>query len=183
MRIVAVLLICFGLLAPATGDSTMKTEHQDSFLVAGYSARTNNAAEASGKGKIGPLWQRWFAENLGANVPNRIGNDILAVYSDYASDEKGDYTYTLGVRVSGTDGLPADLKYRKIAAGRYAVFTTDYGPVTQVVPAEWQKIWAAPASELGGKRAFVTDFEVYDQRAADPQHAQIDIHIRLRQPE
>jgi predicted transcriptional regulator YdeE len=181
-RIPAVLFVSFSLLAPATGDTTMKIEHQDSFYVAGYSARTNNADEASGKGKIGPLWQRWFAENLAATIPNRAGNDVLAIYSDYASDEKGDYTYMLGARVSSIDDLPAGLTYRKIAAGRYAVFTTENGPVTHVVPAEWQKIWAVSANELGGKRAFLTDFEVYDQRAADPQHAQIDIHIGVKTP-
>jgi predicted transcriptional regulator YdeE len=182
LRILAVLLISFGLLAPSAGGTSMKIENQDSFYVAGYAARTNNAAEASGKGKIGPLWQRWFAENLAAQIPNRIDKDVLAVYSDYASDEKGDYTYMIGVRVSSIDKLPEGLAYRKIAAGPYAVFTMESGPMTQVVPAAWQKIWSAPLSEMGGKRAFLTDFEVYDQRAADPQHAQVDIHIGVRTP-
>jgi len=50
------------------------------------------------------------------------------------------------------------------------------------IHAAWQKIWSVPASEMGGKRAFLTDFEVYDQRAADPQHAQVDIHIGVRTP-
>jgi predicted transcriptional regulator YdeE len=33
---------------------------------------------------------------------------------------------------------------------------------------------------LGGTRAFLTDYEVYDQRAADPQNSQIDVYIGLR---
>ena len=159
----------------------MKTEHQDSFYVAGYSARTNNAAEVSGDGKIRSMWQQWFEENLGTKIPNRVDNDVLAVYSDYASDENDDYTYTLGARVSSVNDLPPGLTYRKIIAGRYTVFTTEDGPVTQVMRAEWQKIWTTPPTVLGGKRAFVTDFEVYDQRAADPQHAQVDIHIGVQQ--
>lgn len=183
LRIPAVLLISFGLVAPATQDTPMKTEHQNSFLVAGYSVRTNNAKEASGQGQIGPLWQRWFAENLGAKVPNRVDKRMVAVYSDYESDEKGDYTYTLGAQVSSTDNLPSGFTFRKVVAGPYVIFTTEKGPVTQVVPAEWQKVWAAPARELGGKRAFVTDFEVYDQRAADPQNTQVDIHIGIEQPQ
>jgi predicted transcriptional regulator YdeE len=182
LRTPAALFLSFGLFATATWDTTTKIEQQDSFCVAGFSTRTNNAAEASGKGKIGPLWQRWFAENLAAQIPNRVGNDVLAVYSDYASDEKGDYTYMLGARVSSIDNLPEGLTYRKIAAGPYAVFTTENGPVTQVVPAVWQKVWALPASEMGGKRAFLTDFEVYDQRAANPLHSQVDIHIGIKTP-
>jgi predicted transcriptional regulator YdeE len=34
--------------------------------------------------------------------------------------------------------------------------------------------------ELGGIRAFQTDYEIYDQRAADPANAQIDVYIGLR---
>jgi predicted transcriptional regulator YdeE len=33
--------------------------------------------------------------------------------------------------------------------------------------------------ELGGRRAFKTDFEIYDQRAADPENAQVDVYIGL----
>jgi predicted transcriptional regulator YdeE len=33
--------------------------------------------------------------------------------------------------------------------------------------------------ELGGTRSFHTDFEIYDQRAADPENAQIDVYVGL----
>jgi predicted transcriptional regulator YdeE len=180
IRFPIVLFISLGLFTPSLQESIVKTEHQDSFYVAGYSTRTNNAKEASGQGQIGPLWQRWFAESLGAKIPNRVDNDVVVVYSEYVSDEKDDYTYILGARVSSVDHLPAGVTYRKVVAGQYSLFTTDKGPVTQVVPAEWRKIWAMSPGDLGGRRAFVTDFEVYDQRSADPQNAQVEIHIGLQ---
>ena len=31
--------------------------------------------------------------------------------------------------------------------------------------------------DLGGKRSYIADFEVYDQRAADSSHAIVDIYI------
>ena len=158
----------------------MKPIQQEAFYVAGYSVRTNNAKEARGQGEIGKLWQRFFQENLDAAIPNRTDSALTVVYSDYASDEKGDYTYTLGARVSSVDHLPAGLTYRKVAAGNYAVLTTDTGPLVEVVQAEWKKIWAMTPQGLGGKRAFLTDYEIYDQRSADPQHAQVEIHIGLR---
>ena len=34
--------------------------------------------------------------------------------------------------------------------------------------------------QLGGKRAYNTDFEVYDQRARDPQDSQIDIYVGVK---
>lgn len=33
--------------------------------------------------------------------------------------------------------------------------------------------------QLGGQRAYKADFEVYDQRAADPNSAVLDIYIGL----
>jgi predicted transcriptional regulator YdeE len=33
--------------------------------------------------------------------------------------------------------------------------------------------------QLGGKRAFITDYEIYDQRTANSQDAQVEIHIGL----
>jgi predicted transcriptional regulator YdeE len=34
-------------------------------------------------------------------------------------------------------------------------------------------------TDLGGRRAFLTDYEVYDQRTSNPQQAQVEIHIGL----
>jgi predicted transcriptional regulator YdeE len=176
----ALLAAVCAALSVFTTPAPMKTQEQGPFYVAGYSVRTNNAAESGPNGKIGPLQARFLRENLAATIPHRIGAATFAVYSDYASDEKGDYTYTLGTRVTSVDGLPAGMSYRKVAAGRYAVIITEKGPVQKVVPAAWQSLWKLPPNYLGGKRAFLTDYEIYDERAADPQDAQVEFHIGLK---
>jgi predicted transcriptional regulator YdeE len=181
----AALALCLGLLTPATQStegSPARVHSEDSFYVAGFSARTNNAKEASGQGVIGKLLQDFYQKNLAAQIPNRIGKDIFVVYSDYASDEKGDYTYLVGAPVSSVGNLPPGMTYRTIVAGTYAVLTTDRGPVTEVVPAEWKKIWKMSREELGGKRTFLTDYEVYDRRADDPHNAQVEFHIGIEGP-
>jgi predicted transcriptional regulator YdeE len=48
------------------------------------------------------------------------------------------------------------------------------------VQAEWKRIWAMQPVDLGGKRAFLTDYEVYDSRSANPREAQVEIHIGLQ---
>ena len=83
-------------------------------------------------------------------------------------------------RVSSDESLPANLAFKHVPAGRYAVFISSRGPVTQIVPEIWQRIWSMSPEELGGTRAFQTDYEIYDQRAADPANAQIDVYIGLR---
>lgn len=152
---------------------------RDPVIVAGFQIRTTNVAELSGQGQIGSLWQRFFAKNLAAQIPSRSSEALYAVYSNYESDENGAYDYLLGSPVSSIDNLPAGMTFAAIATGDYAVVTTDKGAVTRMVPGKWKEIWQMPAEELGGKRAFLTDYEVYGAKATNPYQAEVDIYLGL----
>jgi predicted transcriptional regulator YdeE len=147
------------------------------FYVAGWVVRTCNADEVSGKGKIGALWQRTMQQKLVAQIPHRGDGDLMVVYSHYASDENGDYDYLLGARVSSVENLPAGVTWRKVEPGAYAVVLTEKGQMPGVLQAAWARIWKMSAAELGGKRRFLTDYEVYDKRSANPADAQVEIHV------
>jgi predicted transcriptional regulator YdeE len=157
----------------------MNIQQRDGFYVVGLTARTNNAHEMSGKGKIGEVWQEFLRPDLVVKIPNKIGVDLIAVYTDYETDHTGHYTYLLGMPISSAEALPASLTVKHIPPGRYAVFRSERGPIKEVVPEVWQRIWALSHKQLGGKRAFKSDFEIYDQRAADPENAQIDVYVGL----
>lgn len=157
-----------------------KTVTVDGFDVIGVKCRTSNANEASGKGCIGQQWEHLMSEGLLQKVPGRADNNIVAVYTDYASDKDGDYTYILGTKVKPGTTAPSGMFKTTVKAGRFAVFTSDKGPVQQVVPANWKRIWELPKSQPGGDRLFQSDFELYDERAAAPKSAEMDIFIRVR---
>ena len=146
--------------------------------VVGFSVRTTNAAEAKGNGEIPKLWNRFFQEHLGDKIPHRVGQSMIVVYSDYASDQNGEYTYLLGAPVDSLEGTPKDLTVRTIPAGSYAVLTTPAGPPQQTLPAIWTKIWGMSEAELGGKRSFIADYETYDD-FSNPESMQVGIHIGL----
>jgi len=182
-----ILLVC-ALLAclPAANRQTTpaseteaKVEQQDAFTVVGIAVRTTNANEATDS-RIGKAWARLMQENLLATIPNRADHRTVAVYTDYASDKDGEYTYVLGARVTKVEQVPAGMTVKQVAAGRYAVFTSERGPVQQVVVATWRRIWGTPKDAPGGDRAYKTDFELYDQRAQDPAAAVVEIHIGIR---
>lgn len=157
-----------------------KVVDEAGFTVIGIAERTTNAKEMSGGGVIGKQWGRFMQENLLAQIPNKADSSIIAVITDYASDKDGEYTNLIGARVTSAAEVPPGMVAKKVPAGRYAIFTSERGPVAKVVMGTWQRIWAVPKSQPGGNRAYKADYEVYDERAADPANAQMDVHIGIR---
>ncbi|MCD2248707.1 effector binding domain-containing protein [Listeria swaminathanii] len=92
-----------------------------------------------------------IAELWGEVMVDKPAGDIFAVYSNYASDYKGDYDLLVG-----TEDWD-EAKSAVIEAGEYLVFSVDNANHKGVEEA-WQEIWARD-SEL--KRAYRTDFEWY----------------------
>jgi predicted transcriptional regulator YdeE len=132
------------------------------------------------EGVIGKQWGRFMQEGVLEKIPHRADQNIVAVITDYASDKDGDYTQVIGARVTTTDEVPAGMVAKKVPAGRYAVFTSEKGPIAQVVVRTWQRIWATPKSQPGGDRAYKADFEVYDERSRDPQAAVMDVYVGIK---
>jgi len=157
-----------------------KVLQQGGFRVVGIAVRTSNAKEMTADGVIGKQWGRLMAESSLAKIPNKVDKAIVAVYTDYASDHNGEYTFVLGARVSSDAAVPAGMMAKKIPAGRYAVFTTDKGPAAKVVPEAWMRINSLPKSAVGGDRVYGADFEIYDERASDPQNSQVDVYVGIR---
>jgi predicted transcriptional regulator YdeE len=70
---------------------------------------------------------------------------------------------------------------KHVPGGKYAVVPSDKGSGFQVVPAAWQRVWQMEdEKQLGSPRAYATDFEVYGERAQNPQDAQVDLYIGLK---
>jgi len=158
----------------------MNVQQHSGFYVVGVAARTHNAAEMNGTGKIGEIWHKLLQDNLAAKIPNKLGIDLVAVYTDYESDHRGEYTYLLGLPVSSIKDVPRRFVAKHIPGGRYSVVVSNRGPVAQVVPETWKRIWSMSPAELGGVRSYRADYEIYDQRATDPERAQIDVFVGLR---
>jgi predicted transcriptional regulator YdeE len=164
------------------GDSGMnpKVVQQSGFTMVGMAVRTSNAKEMTADGLIGKQWARVMQEAVLAKIPNKADKSIVAVYTEYASDHNGDYTYVLGARVNSDTDVPAGMVAKKIPAGKYAVFTSEKGPPAKVVPETWMRINSLPKTAVGGDRMYRADFEIYDERAADPQSAVVDVYVGIK---
>lgn len=151
----------------------------------GITARTGIQFEMSPMtSKIGPCAQRYFAEQLADKMVSRINpGSTRCVYTEYENDHMGPYTFFIGEEVENLDDstfiVPEGLTKLVIPAQAYAKFTTESGPMPAVVIQAWQKIWQMKPEELGGKRAFTADFQVHDERSANPMGTVLDLYVAL----
>jgi predicted transcriptional regulator YdeE len=183
-RFIALAAMALLLACAALTETTLQPRivTQQPFQVIGIAASTSNAKEAGPDAIIGKQWHRFMSDDLINKIPNRVDQTIYAVYTDYTSDANGQYTLILGAKVRPIPNpkIPDGMVIKSVPAGRYAVFSTERGPVIQVVVDTWKQIWAYYQSPQNGQRAYQADFEVYDQRAADSNNAQVDIYVGLK---
>lgn len=147
------------------------------FSVIGSFAETTNAAEMKGEGVIGQLWERFYHDEIRHTIPNKMNTSILALYTNYESDETGKYSFGIGAEVEQNTTVPEGLEKVVVPEANYIIFTTRKGPVHEVVVEAWKEIWEWSKTN---ERAFLTDFELYDERATDPENSQIDIYISVK---
>jgi len=175
VRLLPSLTVALVAIAVASAPGADKVVHQEAFRVIGIAARTSNAKEATPEGVIGRFWARLAKEELLEKIPHKEDRNVIAVYTDYADGKDSEYTYILGARVTTLENIPPGMIGKRVPAGRYAVFTSPKGPADKMVPETWRRIWAAP----GLRRKYQTDFELYDERAQNPQSAVVDIYVGI----
>lgn len=127
-----------------------------SFLVALFTTRTTNALESSpGTAKLPALWQK-FKQTF----PDYQG-EIYSIYTNYQTDQDGEYTCGVGIRIESKDDCPSDMEGLVIPAANYLAYPAD-GQQPQGVLQGWQKVWADFGSEHAGlRRTFTTDYELH----------------------
>jgi predicted transcriptional regulator YdeE len=172
-------LLLGGAMLAQTGSP--KIVHRDEFSIIGIEARTSGERELSGDGEIPGLWQRFYSEHVLEKIPNKAEPNTYALYTSYTRDRMGEYTVVIGAKVKDKSQIPAGMILKTVPAGQYAVVPSEKGSAETVIPTAWQKVWALEDKDLlGGKRAYKTDFELYDARATDPQNLQADLYVGLK---
>lgn len=142
-------------------------------IIVGISRRTSNADGRSTKDMMA-AWTDFLQQNAAAKIRNRaLPPAMYAVYSDYESDWRGEYSYLLGCGVTRAGGVPDGMEVRKIPAQTYAVFTAK-GQMPDEILAIWSMVWL---SDL--PRTYTFDFEVYDQRFTNPNAKEVDICVAI----
>jgi predicted transcriptional regulator YdeE len=153
----------------------MATHQLGEFSVIGISVRTTNENGKSAQ-DIPTLWATFMSEGIMAKIPNKLGDDLYCMYTDYERDHTRPYTTILGCRVSTLESIPEGMAGKTIEAETYTKFVAKGNLAQGVVLDSWMKIWNSDLS-----RRYTTDFEVYGQDAQNPENAKVAIFIAVSQ--
>lgn len=150
----------------------------------GLTCRTNNEKifkSDPSTNIIAATVQKYFHDGFASKIMNRsTPATTYCVYTQYESDVNGDYTYFIGEEVSSFENQSDEFETLIIPAQNYAKFTNQPGPMPSVCIEMWKNIWTMTDSDLGGERAYISDFEVYDERSIDHQNVTLDIYIGIK---
>lgn len=139
-------------------------------IAVGLSARTNNASPDMGA-VIGGLWNRFYNEGIYVSIPKKADGKAMGIYTDYAGDEKADYTVFVACEAE-EEPSGNDYAVCRIPAGRYAKFVV-HGDMVQAVAKAWQEIW-----QMDLPRTFQCDYEEYQNDSME--NAEIHIYVGLK---
>ena len=122
------------------------------------------------------MWQRFYTDEINRQIHHRIADTALGIYTDYTSDEKGDYTVMTAYEVSEVSDDQDLLETKVIKGGKYAKFVIkdEQEQVFSKVAEAWQVIW-----QMDLPRLFAADFEAYH---LDPKGiCEVHIYISLKE--
>ncbi|WP_042168053.1 GyrI-like domain-containing protein [Paenibacillus gorillae] len=157
-----------------------RIEERPSFKLAGISAVTTNAVELSGNGKIGKLFEQFYAHNIGGQLGDHIEQTgLYSCYFNYEQGDAGQYEVMVSMQVEGNEQeqYPEQVKTFTVPTATYAVFVTERGPVIEMVQQAWAGIWQW-SQQPGNERTFTGDFEFYGPDI-DLNDGQVEIYIAI----
>ncbi|MBK1439636.1 effector binding domain-containing protein [Parapedobacter sp. ISTM3] len=150
-------------------------EKKDAFKLVGLrlNGKTTNQNNQSSK-DCGNLWQKFEADKVFDLIPEKLSNEVFAVYFDYEKDETAPFSYFIGCKVPDHVATPNGLEVLVIPSQTYTKFTAR-GKMTACITDTWKGIWNSDI-----KRKFAFDFEVYDERSQNWDNAEVDIYISIK---
>ncbi len=151
----------------------MSTQKIQKFNVIGIAVRTSNENEQAAT-DIPALWEKFMAEGIAEKIPNKTDHSLYCIYTDYEKDHTKPYTTILGCKVENLDIIPDGMVGKTFETATYKKYVAKGNILQGLVYNEWIKIWNA-----GLPRTFTTDFEVYGEKAQNPEDAEVDIYIAV----
>jgi len=135
-------------------------------------AKTSNINEQSSI-DCGNLWQEFEEGKYAELIPNKLSDEILAVYHDYEGDHTQPFSYFIGCKVKPDIVVPPGLETLTIPKGTYQKIHAK-GKMPDCVANAWKEVWVS-----GIPRSYIMDFEVYDEKSKDWANAEVEVYLSV----
>jgi predicted transcriptional regulator YdeE len=135
-------------------------------------AKTTNINEQSNI-DCGNLWQEFEKGKYAEIIPNKLTDEILAVYHQYEGDHTKPFSYFIGCKVKAGTKVPPGLETLTIAKGTYQKIDAK-GKMPDCVINAWKEVWFSDIP-----RSYKMDFEVYDERSKDWNNAEVEVYLSV----
>ena len=144
------------------------------FKIIGISVRTTNQNNQAQE-DLTKLWEQFISENFNEKIPNKISNEILAIYTDYQSNHTQEYTTIIGVPVSSLDEIPEGMIGREFQSENFKKFVAK-GETPKAVVDTWIEIWR---QDLLLNRKYSYDFEFYGENCQKGADSEVEIFVAV----
>lgn len=161
---------CYSQKVKGETPVTYVKEKQMKKLIIGIPIATSNEQFQK---DVPPLWEKFRREKMADKIPNKINQNLIAVYTDYEGNYTMPFTYLIGYEVSTLKVIPEGLRGIEIAPSAYAIFTAK-GEFPKSMTTTWQSIWQAPLN-----RSYTSDFEIYPPNFSSQHNPEVKIYIAL----
>jgi len=149
----------------------------DEFNIIGISIRTTNQKGQASK-DIETIWSRFWNEKIQEQIPNKLHENIYAVYTDYETDFSGPYTTIIGLPVSSLAIIPKGFVGITVKKAVYRKFVSK-GKMPDAVVNTWMEIWEN--NKLNQARTYKVDFTIHGEKYFDGDAAEVETFISVNE--
>ena len=154
----------------------MNNQTINEFYVIGIETRTQNANGKSAQ-DIELLWQKFWGDEIQNKIPNKVSDEIYAVYTHYETDFTGEYTSIVGLPVASLEDIPEGMAGLTIATTQYQRIVSK-GKMPEAIFNTWLEIWAD--DELHARRSYKADFTVHGEKYFDGDQAEVETYLSVK---
>lgn len=151
----------------------MSAQKFQKFSVIGIAVRTTNQNGQSA-GDLEVLWGKFWNEEIQKQIPDKINDDIYAVYTDYESDHTGPYTAIIGLKVSTLENIPDGFTGKTIETADYEKFISK-GKMPEAVVKTWHEIW----QNKNLNRTYKADFTIHGEKYYNGDNAEVETFLSV----
>jgi predicted transcriptional regulator YdeE len=122
------------------------------------------------------LWAKFQTENIFAQIPDKLSQDVYEVFTDYQGNYQKPYRTIIGCKVADSAQAPAGMIEHTIPEQTYRVYPVK-GKVPDAIGQAWFSIWQ---DDDNLNRAYIVDFNLYGPKSADMNNAELEIFVGIR---